>query len=246
LIYGLPLQTAESFSESIGKVVELRPSRIAIFGFAFVPWVSPHQKALQRYEMPDPALRMELFGLAYEQLLEAGYLHVGMDHFALPDDELIQALQTRSLTRNFMGYSTRHGLDLVGLGASSISSVNATFTQNEKDVETYTERAGAPLWIKGLEQSAEDRLRGEVILELMCNFYLSLKTIENKYGIDFEEHFAAELEELAAMSDDGLLEVTPDAIEVSQLGRFFIRNICMPFDEYLKMEKPAGKYSRTV
>jgi oxygen-independent coproporphyrinogen-3 oxidase len=227
-------------------VVELRPSRIAVFGYAHVPWVSPHQKALERHGLPDTDLRLELFGLAYERLLEAGYRHVGMDHFALPEDELIEALENRSLTRNFMGYSTRRGLDLAGLGASSISFVNTTFAQNEKDVQAYVEKAGGPLWIKGLEQTAEDRLRGEVIMELMCNFYLDMAGVGARFGIDFASHFENELAELKEMQQDGLLTLGDSEITVNQLGRFFIRSICMPFDEYLKQEQPAGRYSRTV
>lgn len=246
LIYGLPLQTPESFSQTIAKVSELRPSRIAVFGYAHVPWVSPHQRALERHGLPDAAQRMELFGLAYEQLLESGYRHVGMDHFALPEDELVKALDERSLTRNFMGYTTRRGLDLVGLGASSISFVNTTFAQNEKDVPSYIERAGQPLWVKGLEQTPEDQLRGQVIMELMCNFYLSVDDVERDYGIQFGERFASELAELEPLAADGLVEVRDDSIEVTELGRFFIRNICMTFDEYLKREKAAGRYSRTV
>jgi oxygen-independent coproporphyrinogen-3 oxidase len=246
LIYGLPLQSPMSFAETVNKFIELHPSRIAVFGYAHVPWVSAHQKALERYHLPTPTERMELFGLAYELLLDAGYMHVGMDHFALPEDELIQALGSRSLTRNFMGYTTKRGLDLVALGASSISSVYGTFTQNEKDVEAYLAKAGSPLWIKGLEQTAEDQLRGNIILELMCNFFLDVAAIERKHGIDFQEHFAAELEDLTPMQSDGLLRMDDGEITVTDLGRFFIRNICMPFDEYLKKEKPAGKYSKTV
>jgi oxygen-independent coproporphyrinogen-3 oxidase len=157
---------------------------------------------------PTPACGWELFGLAYEQLLAAGYSHVGMDHFALPDDELAAALRERSLARNFMGYTTRRGLDLVGLGASSISFVNTTFAQNEKDVPAYVGRAGQPLWVKGLEQTPEDRLRGEVIMELMCNFYLAVDAVEDKYGIRFAEHFSGELAELELLQADGLVRVT--------------------------------------
>jgi oxygen-independent coproporphyrinogen-3 oxidase len=247
LIYGLPRQTPETVTKTIATTVELRPSRIALFGYAHVPWVSPHQQALERHGLPSPAERMELFGLAFEQLLAAGYRHVGMDHFALPEDELITALESRSLTRNFMGYSTRRGLDQLALGASSISHVNTTFTQNEKDVAEYVRAAGAPLWIKGLIQTAEDRLRGEVILELMCNFYLSIPAVEEHHGIDFARHFSAELAELEPLKADGLVELNADNITVTELGRFFVRNICMPFDEYLKGEQPStARYSRTV
>lgn len=246
LIYGLPLQTPESFAETVAKTIELRPSRFAVFGYAHVPWVSPHQKELEVNPIPQAADRMELFGLAFEMLIGAGYEHVGMDHFALPQDELILALNTRRLTRNFMGYSTRKATDLAAIGASSISSVNTTYTQNEKDVITYVNGAGSRIWIKGLEQTAEDLLRGEVILELMCNFYLDMAAIEEKHGISFFDHFSQEIAELTPMQDDGLLTIGERDISVSNMGRFFIRNICMPFDEYLKHDTPKGKYSKTV
>lgn len=246
LIYGLPLQTPETFSETCRKTADIAPSRIAVFGYAHVPWVSPHQKNLEIYPLPETAERMELFGLAYEILTGAGYAHVGMDHFALPDDELITALNSRRLTRNFMGYSTIKATDLAGIGASSISFVAGTFTQNEKDVSKYIADAGGNIWIKGLEQTEEDKLRGEVILELMCNFYLDMPLVESKFRISFADHFERELGELAAMENDGLLKIGEKDITVSETGRFFIRNICMPFDEYLKKDSHAGKYSKTV
>ncbi len=246
LIYGLPLQTPDTFEKTVETTITLRPSRIALFGYAHVPWVSPHQDELKKYCLPNPAERIELFGLAFDMLLEAGYRHVGMDHFALSDDELTKALETRKMTRNFMGYSTIRGLDLVGLGVSSISSVNTTFTQNEKGVEKYIELAGSPIWIKGLEKTPEDLLRGEVILELMCNFYLDIVAIETRYGINFKEHFAQELGELEHMVGDGLVKLDDTYLAVTNLGRFFVRNISMPFDEYLKTEKPLGRYSKTV
>ncbi len=246
LIYGLPGQTPETFGRTIGKVIKLRPSRIAMFGYAHVPWVSPHQKALENLHIPDPEERMALFGLAYDMLLDAGYEHVGMDHFALPGDELILALKSRTLTRNFMGYTTRRGLDLVGIGASSISSVDSTYTQNVKDVTEYIDKSDSYTWIKGFLLSEEDELRRELIIDLFCNFHLDTGRLEESYGIAFREHFAEELEALEGMQRDGLVEIHERGIKVTDLGRFFIRNICMTFDEYLKTEDSAGKYSRTI
>lgn len=246
LIYGLPLQTPENFAETITKVIAMQPSRIALFGYAHVPWAAPHQKALERHHIPTPAERMELFGLGYELFTSAGYSLVGMDHFALEEDELIVALKTRSLKRNFMGYTTMPGLDLIGLGASSISCVGGTFTQNVKPVSEYLEQAGGDTWIKGFELAGDDFMRGEIITELMCNFYLDIGAIEAKYQINFKEHFADALGELAPMEADGLLQIDAKEIVVSEMGRFFVRNISMPFDEYLKKENPAGRYSKTV
>lgn len=250
LIYGLPGQTVESFSTTIKKILELKPSRLALFGYAHVPWVSPHQKAMEKHGIPGPAERVALFGKAFEMFLEAGYQHVGMDHFARPEDELIRALNSRTLTRNFMGYTTRRGLDLIGIGASSISSVGVTYTQNEKDLNKFKDHAGGLSWIKGLIMSPEDILRRELIMDLFCNFYLDTAVLEEKFQIDFARHFAGELETLLTMEADGLLEIKGDekSITVTRLGRFFIRNICMPFDQYLNKDKvnPENRYSKTI
>lgn len=246
LIYGLPGQTPESFGRTVQRVIDIHPSRIALFGYAHVPWVSPHQKALERFGLPGTEERMALFGRAYDQLLDAGYAHVGMDHFALPEDELIVALNSRTLTRNFMGYTTRRGLDLVGLGASSISSVGRTYTQNEKALAPYMDRVGGSTWIRALMLGDEDVLRREIILDLFCNFYLDSAAVSERFGLDFHDHFAAELARLQPMETDGLLEVRPGEIQVTDLGRFFIRNICMVFDQYLAGEKREGRYSRTL
>jgi oxygen-independent coproporphyrinogen-3 oxidase len=246
LIYGLPLQTPESFGETIEHAISLSPSRVALFGYAHVPWVSPHQKALERHGIPDANERMELFGIGFEKFSAAGYSLIGMDHFALEQDELVQALHSRSLTRNFMGYTTKRGLDLVGLGASSISSVGGTYTQNVKPVKQYIDQAGDETWIKGLVMGGEDFLRGEIILELMCNCYLNIPAIEQKHEIDFADKFADALAELRDMQDDGLVTLSSEEITITDKGRFFMRNVSMPFDEYLKGETTAGRYSKTV
>ncbi|HES58573.1 MAG TPA: oxygen-independent coproporphyrinogen III oxidase [Firmicutes bacterium] len=246
LIYGLPLQTPDSFGETIERAIRLEPSRVALFGYAHVPWVSPHQQALERHGIPDANERMELFGIGFEKFTGAGYSLIGMDHFAREGDELVQALHNRSLTRNFMGYTTRRGLDLIGLGASSISSVGGTYTQNIKPVKEYLDQAGEETWVKGLVMTAEDFLRGEVILELMCNCYVDIPAIEDKYQINFSEHFADALTELAELQADGLVEAAPQHIAITEMGRFFMRNISMPFDEYLKKETTTGRYSKTV
>jgi oxygen-independent coproporphyrinogen-3 oxidase len=246
LMYGLPGQTEASFRRTVDRIIEIRPSRIALFGYAHVPWVSPHQRALEPLGLPDPEERTRLFGQAYGQLLEAGYRHVGMDHFAQSDDELIGAIENRTLTRNFMGYTTRRGLDLVGVGVSSISSVDGTYTQNEKNLGAYIKKAGGSTWIRGLRLSPEDLLRREIILDLFCNFFLDIAALERRFGLDFKTHFAGELEQLVPMEADGLLHVDSASIRVTDLGRFFIRNICMCFDQYLIGETRQSAYSRTV
>jgi len=247
LIYGLPGQTVESFSATVDRIVTLRPTRIALFGYAHVPWVSPHQKELEGLPMPDAAQRMEIFGAAFERLLDAGFRHVGMDHFALPEDELISALESRTLSRNFMGYTTRRGLDLLALGASGISSVSRTYTQNEKEITPYVDMPGLK-WVKGLLLSDEDLLRREVILDLFCNFHLDVRAVERKFGIEFSSHFGPELTAMAPMADDGLVRIEPGALDVTDVGRFFVRNVAMVFDQYVKAEGPSGtgRYSKVI
>jgi len=246
LIYGLPGQTKDSFADTIRKINILRPSRIALFGYAHVPWVSPHQKLMENLPIPNPQERMEIFGIAFDLLLQAGYLPIGMDHFALPHDELVKALNERTLTRNFMGYTTRRGLDLVGIGASSISSVGITYTQNEKNLSSYLDNSQKSHWQKGLILSPEDTLRREIILELFCNFYLDIPALEKKYSLNFARHFAAELEALKPIEQDGLMQIQKDNLSVTKLGRFFIRNICMQFDQYLTGENREKRYSKTL
>jgi len=245
LIYGLPLQTPDSFLRTVDRVVALAPSRIALFGYAHVPWVSPHQKNLEGFPMPGPEERMEIFGLAFERLAEAGYLHVGMDHFAREEDELNAALRSRTLSRNFMGYTTRRGLDLVALGASGISSVGGTYTQNEKDIDAFVQGTGMR-WTRGFLLSQEDILRREVILDLFCNFHLDLPEVERRFGIVFRQHFSRELSALESFVGDGLVELCQDSVSVTELGRFFVRNVAMVFDQYMKADGGEPRYSKVI
>jgi oxygen-independent coproporphyrinogen III oxidase len=246
LMYGLPLQTQKSFATTVDTILDMRPSRIALFGYAHVPWASPHQKMLETSHLPDSSERTVLFTMACEKLLDAGYRHVGMDHFALPGDELLLALDSKRLTRNFMGYTARGGLDLAGLGASSISSVGATYTQNLKTVSGYVSRSQNPPWWKAIILTPEDILRRDIILGLLCNFHLDIRAIECRGGIDFFGHFAPEKQNLDAFVSDGLLTIDPETIEVTDLGKFFIRNICMQFDQYFDAGSASAKYSKTI
>jgi oxygen-independent coproporphyrinogen-3 oxidase len=248
LIYGLPGQSPASFSATVEKIVALRPSRIALFGYAHVPWVSPHQKEIEKFSIPNTEERMVLFGTAFDLLVKAGYSHIGMDHFALADDELVLALKNRTLTRNFMGYTTRRGLDLVGIGVSSISSVGTSYAQNSKDIHGYINNSNGLHWMKALVLTPEDRLRREIILNLFCNFYLDTEAVAKKFAISFKDHFAAELKALKPFETDGLLLVRDNELMVTEMGRFFIRNICMTFDQYLAKDKqgPEKRYSKTL
>lgn len=247
LIYGLPKQTPESFNRTIDDVLSLKPDRFAVFNYAHVPWMAPAQKILERIGLPDAEAKLQLLKLCIERLTEAGYIYIGMDHFALPSDELVVAQQEGSLQRNFQGYSTRAGVEICGFGISSISQGANGFRQNVKDLESYRARVekGIIPVAKGYELTAEDKLRADVIMRLMCDMALDFDAMSEKWSIDFRSHFTAALEQLEAFVDDGLLSWTATGCEVTEHGRLFIRNLAMCFDAYL--ESPSeSRYSRTV
>ncbi|MFH1532144.1 MAG: oxygen-independent coproporphyrinogen III oxidase [Pseudomonadota bacterium] len=247
LIYGLPTQTEESFGRTLERIIALRPTRLAVFGYAHVPWVAPHQASLAAHSIPDRDARLALFSLAWEMLRDAGWEQVGMDHFARPGDELVGALRTRTLNRNFMGYTTRRGLDLVALGASAISAVSGTYTQNIKPVPGFLGARGVGRWARGWLLDDEDRLRGDVIIDLLCNLHLSYDRVEAAHRIRFDEHFALELGALAAMEADGLVVLGDRTLDVTPVGRYFIRNVAMIFDSYLREgAAPGARYSKTI
>lgn len=252
LIYGLPYQTPASFQRTIESVIDMRPERIAIYSYAFVPWLKAHQKRMEVEKLPDPETKLRLFCIARELLMSAGYVQIGMDHFALPEDELARALSKHRLHRNFMGYTVKMGTDMVGVGVSSIGDVRASFAQNVKKLSTYyaaIDEGRFPIE-RGYVLNQDDVIRREVIMRLMCNFYLDLGEIESRFEIDFASYFATELAELA--EDDGpvshgFLKMEADHLEVVGDGRLFIRNICMVFDRYLRTKKPGQRmFSRTV
>jgi oxygen-independent coproporphyrinogen-3 oxidase len=196
LIYGLPLQTAEGFSRTVDKVLELRPERVALYGYAHVTWIKKVQKALERAHLPTPAERIEIFLAAIRRFADAGYRHIGMDHFALPSDSLSQALDTGRLNRNFMGYSTHRGARLIGMGVSAISSLPSCYAQNVKDLTVYQERITSGLLAteRGLLRTVEDQLRGEVIEAILCQGRLDIPTFDARWGCRFMQKFADGLE----------------------------------------------------
>ena len=251
LIHGLPGQTPEGFAATLDKVVGLRPERLAVFGYAHVPWMRPHQEALEGHPLPDTRARVEMLGAAWATFTEAGYVPIGFDHFALPGDELSVALAGRTLHRNFMGYTTRRGLDLIGLGESAISAVGPTYAQDLKSTDAWhTALAeGRIPWERARVLTADDELRREVILDLSCNLRLDAHDFEARHGVPLAERFRAELRRLQPMVDDGLMQVDGDGVRVTDRGRFFVRNACMVFDAYLGTA-PGGdlpvRYSRTV
>jgi oxygen-independent coproporphyrinogen-3 oxidase len=247
LIYGLCKQTVESAAQTAEQVIELRPSRIALYSYAHVPWLQPHQKAMERHGLVPPELKAEIFLLMLDKFQAAGYLPIGMDHFALPDDPLAKAFKNKTLRRNFMGYTTGRGLDLLAFGASAISSIGSAYSQNEKELNSYDTRLAQdqlPI-MRGFLLDKDDLIRRELIIELFCNFYVDLTNLSDKFAIEAGEYFAKELDDLSPMIADRLVTVDQQAIEVTQTGRFFIRNICMTFDRYLK-DSTSQAYSRTI
>jgi len=250
LIYGLPLQTLESFGRAVDTVIGLRPDRVAVYSFAFVPWIRAHQKNIRQQELPVPELKLELFVEARQRFLDAGYRALGMDHFALPGDELTRAGDAGTLHRNFMGYTTRPAPDMLGVGVSAIGDVAGAFAQNTKKLSGYYAALDAGRFPieRGYRLDDDDRVRRHVITELMCNFRLDPATVEERFGIDFDRYFERELEELReGPAAHGFLELDPGHIEVTPAGRLFVRNVCMSFDRYLRAkrgDKPV--FSRTV
>lgn len=247
LIYGLPLQTPETFARTLDEVLELDPDRFAIFNYAHVPWMKPAQKLLERHGLPSAATKLELLKLCIERLTAAGYVYIGMDHFAKPEDELVQAQRSKTLQRNFQGYSTRAGVEICGFGISSISQGATGFRQNVKDLETYrASLAKGELPItKGYELTAEDQMRGDVIMRLMCDLSLDYAAMSAKWSVDFKAHFADAIDQLDDFAEDGLIELSETGFIVTDRGRLFVRNLAMCFDAYLGAAE-GQRYSRTV
>jgi oxygen-independent coproporphyrinogen-3 oxidase len=248
LIYGLPRQTLETASETAARTLALRPSRIALYSYAHVPWIHPHQRVLEKRELPNAELKSRIFLRMSDRFREAGYLQVGMDHFALPGDELVTALEQRTLRRTFMGYTTGRGLDVVGLGLSAISGVGSTYSQNAKALDVYLERltAGELPVERGYLLDRDDEIRRELLLELFCTFHADLGALSGRFGIDAADYFADDFRRLGPLADDGLVSWDGEAIRVSEIGQFFIRNICMVFDRHLESGEARQTYSRTV
>ncbi|MFS2218630.1 oxygen-independent coproporphyrinogen III oxidase [Telluria sp. Tellsp104] len=252
LIYGLPLQDVTTMAATLDKVVAAAPDRISVYNYAHMPQLFKSQKLIRDEDLPDGATKLAMLGLCIERLGAAGYVYIGMDHFARPDDELARAQRDGTLHRNFQGYSTHADIDMVACGVSAISAVNGTYAQNEKSLDPYyarIDRGELPV-ARGLALSGDDLLRREVIQKLMCDFALDLRDLAARWDVDVAERFAPELARLADLARDGLLAVTPDRIDVTPKGRLLVRNICMVFDDYFG--KPAAvplqrmQYSRTV
>lgn len=247
LIYGLPRQTLDSFRKTLERVIELRPDRIAAYGYAHLPQTFKAQGKIRAEELPSSADRVELLALTVEMLTAAGYLHIGLDHFALADDELAQALRRGELQRNFQGYSTRAGNDLIGVGISAISKVGNAFAQNFKRMDRYVQalREHTLPIERGLLLNTDDRLRADIIQQLMCEGSVDRNAIESRYAIDFGSYFHEELQALQALSTDRLVELNGHYILVTASGRFLLRNIAMIFDRY-RARQTQGALSKTL
>jgi oxygen-independent coproporphyrinogen III oxidase len=247
LIFGLPHQTARSFSRTIDRVLSIGPDRLAVYSYANVPWMKKHQRLLEPH-LPSEREKFEIFRTALARFTDAGYEYIGMDHFARPDDELSRARRERTLHRNFQGYTTKAGTDLLGLGMSAIGSIGDAFVQNRRDLPGYraaVESEGSATF-RGFRLSFDDRVRRAVISSLLCHGVVAIAEVESAYGIRFREYFADALEGLSACAADGLVEMSDAEIRATPLGRVFLRNLAMPFDAYLdrQLEKPI--FSRTL
>lgn len=249
LIYGLPHQTLESFLRTVDDVIHIAPDRIALFSYAHVPWKKKHQQVIRDEWLPESDTKIRILVDTVARLTDGGgYRYIGMDHFALEGDPITAALDAGTLQRNFQGYSTHAGSDLIGFGVSAISQIDDAYAQNHLDFPSYYASidAGELPTSKGYRLTAEDRLRRYVIMRLMCELTLDIKDVERHFGIDFRTHFAAELRELRPLQEDGLVEIGTSSIGVMPLGRYFIRNVVMVFDAHLKPGQGAPCYSQTV
>ncbi len=248
LIYGLPHQTTETFSATVGKIVELKPERIALYNYAHLPHRFKPQRKINSADLPSPEQKIAIFEQTMNQLIDAGYVYIGMDHFALPDDGLNIAQTKGKLHRNFQGYTTHKDHELVGIGVSSISNVNNRYSQNVTDLPSYYQMLKSnqlPIW-RGCQLSDDDVLRRDVIMELICNFKLDIAEIEKNYCINFNSYFKFELNQLQEFIYDNLISINQKSISVTENGRYFIRNICMIFDSYLKEINQLQAYSRVI
>lgn len=251
LIYGLPYQTLDTFRDTIQKTLALNPDRIAVFNFAYVPWMKPIQKRMPQSEMPSAAVKLEILQQTIAQLTQAGYVFIGMDHFAKPDDELAIAQREGTLHRNFQGYTTQPESDLFGFGMTSISMVQDVYVQNHKRLGRFYQAIDDQMFPfeKGVRLSHDDLIRRTVIMELMCEFQLSVPDLEAKYHLgfdqDFNDYFAAALPQLDALETDGLLKRWGDGLEVTPQGRLLIRNIAAAFDAYLG-DRQHNSFSKSI
>lgn len=248
LIYGLPLQTPESFRHTLEQVKTLRPERIALYAYAHLPARFKPQRRILTAELPSAAEKLSMLSISLDMFSEAGYAYVGMDHFALPDDALAVAKRQGRLHRNFQGYSTQPDCDLIALGVSAIGRIGATYSQNAKTLEEYydaLDQGRLPI-IRGLALNRDDALRRSVIMAIMCQGSVEFESINLGHLIDFKTYFARELERLQPMQEWGLVKLNPDSIEVTPAGWYLVRAIAMVFDKYLQVDQDRARFSKII
>jgi oxygen-independent coproporphyrinogen-3 oxidase len=248
LIYGLPKQNVIGFNRTLEKVIEASPDRIALYNYAHLPTVFKPQRRIAESDLPTAEIKLQLLSLAIRRLGEAGYAYIGMDHFAKPGDELAVAQRQGRLHRNFQGYSTHADCDLLGFGISAIGQVGPTYSQNVKTLDEYYDRLDhdtLPV-MRGVELTPDDLVRRALIQCLMCHFQVPIESLEIAHLIDFREYFAQEIEDLAPLREAGLVTLDEQWLTVTPVGRFFVRNVCMVFDRYLREGRERAQYSKVV
>jgi len=249
LIYGLPYQTGESFAHTVGQIVGLSPDRIAMFSYAHVPWLKKQQGSFVKF-LPEGMKKFDIFRSGLLKFLEAGYLYIGMDHFAKENDELAVSQRNRTLHRNFQGYTTKAGADLYGMGITAISGIQDTYAQNYRDIPSWEKSVNEHgiATMRGYRLSQDDLIRREVISRLLCHTVIVKDEISKKFAINFDEYFAPELERLKMPQEDGLVVINDKEIRTAWLGRIFIRNLAMVFDPYLEKQQLAARplFSKTL
>jgi oxygen-independent coproporphyrinogen-3 oxidase len=250
LIYGLPRQTLDGFARTLDQTIGLAPDRVAVYGYAHLPRLFKAQGQIDSADLPDPATRLKLLGLALEKLTGAGYVYIGMDHFARPDDELVRAQRQGTLQRNFQGYSTGSDCDIVGLGMSAIGRIGDSYSQNARDLPGYymaLDNGRLPV-MRGITLDHDDVIRRAAISELMCHGTLDMQAFGARHGIGFADYFAAELERVRQLEADALVELDPRVLRITPRGRFLMRNVAMCFDAYLpaEVQAPQPRYAQSI
>ncbi|MFS2161231.1 oxygen-independent coproporphyrinogen III oxidase [Pseudomonas sp. Pseusp122] len=247
LIYGLPMQTPEAFARTVEEVITLQPDRLSVFNYAHLPERFMPQRRIDSNDLPSPEQKLQMLERTIDQLTKAGYRYIGMDHFALPDDELAVAQEELTLQRNFQGYTTHGHCDLIGLGVSAISQIGDLYTQNSSDLNDYQALLASDQLAtkRGLQCNADDRIRRAVIQQLICHFTLEFATIENEFAINFRDYFSEVWPLLEEMTTDGLITIDDAGIEVQPAGRLLVRSVCMVFDAYLTQQN-RQRFSRVI
>lgn len=247
LMYGLSFQNVTTFEQTLDKVIAMSPDRLSVFNYAHLPQMFKTQRQINEADLPPPEVKLAILQLCVQRLTDAGYVYIGMDHFAKPDDELAVAQQQGSLYRNFQGYSTQAECDLIAMGVTAVSKIGNSYSQNVKTMEEYEQRidSGHLPMFRGISLNEDDVLRRQVITQLICHFTLDIHQVESDYNIKFTEYFATELKELAQLEEDGLVTCSETNIDVTPAGKFLIRNVCMVFDRYLR-QAGEKRFSKVI